>query len=127
MPCGLRGLHGKEYVMSTHRFALGEVVLCTERRSHAAWKAPFVIADCIATSGIDPLYRIRSLHWHETRIAGEHELSRMPQPHRAIVMRGELSLDDRFGLEAANVNAQPAADLPFPSPYRQPMFGGHHV
>lgn len=113
--------------MSTHRFTLGEIVLCTEKRFDTAWKAPYAIDACIASSAIDPLYRIRSLHWHETRIAGEHELSRMPQPHRATVMKDEPSLDDRFCMEAANLNALPMAELPFASPYRQPMFGGHHA
>jgi hypothetical protein len=119
--------NGKEHVMMTHKFALGEIVLCTDRRFDTAWKAPYVIHEHIGSKAVDPLYRIRSLHWHNTRIASEHELRRMPQCHRAAGAPGEPSPEDRLYLEAANLNALPVAELPFASCYRQSMIGGLHV
>lgn len=113
--------------MTAHRFALGEIVLCTERRFDTAWKAPYVIDGRLASDAIDPLYRIRSLHWNEAKVAGEHELSHMPQPCRATRTGDAPSFEDRLCMEAANLNALSTADLSFALPYRQPMFGGHHV
>lgn len=112
--------------MQNHRFAVGEIVLCTERRHpHFSWRAPYTIMTCIKAETTEPQYRIASVHRHEIRIAGEHELCRTPQPLAARQPPHGRILEALPSLQPANLNLKPALERPL-SPCPQHSGTGEH-
>jgi hypothetical protein len=114
--------------MQAHRFAVGEIVLCAERRHpHFTWKAPYTIITCIRAEAAEPQYRIASVHRHEIRIAGEHELCRTPQPLPAFQQSPGQFLDALSCLRPANLNLTPSLERPLSLRLQHSGTGGHHV
>lgn len=108
--------------MQAHQFAVGEIVLCAARRHpQFTWRAPYTIIARIDTEAAEPQYRIVSVHRHEIRIAGEHELCRTPQPIPAFQQSPEQFLDALSCLQPANLNLNPAMGPPL---FRASKFGG---
>jgi hypothetical protein len=100
--------------MQAHRFAVGEIVLCAGRRHpDFTWKAPYTVLTCIRSDAAEPQYRIASVHRHEIRLAGEHELCRTPQPLSVFQQsRGEILAEEILAelscLQPANLNLTPS-------------------
>jgi hypothetical protein len=100
--------------MQAHRFAVGEIVLCAGRRHpDFTWKAPYTVLTCIRSDAAEPQYRIASVHRHEIRLAGEHELCRTPQPLPVFQQsRGEILAEEILAelscLQPANLNLTPS-------------------
>ncbi|QRM34129.1 hypothetical protein [Microvirga sp. VF16] len=114
--------------MQVHRFAVGEIVLCAEKRHpHFTWKAPYTVLACIQSEAAEPQYQIASGHRHEIRMAGEHELCRTPQPLSAFRQSREQLLDALSCLEPANLNLTPGFDDALVPRPQHPDIGGHHV
>ena len=91
--------------MRSHRFAVGEVVLCAERhRPYMTWRGPYRILTCIKAVTAEPQYRIVAIHRSVIRIAGEHELCRAPQPLRVSRPSPGWFLESRSHLPPANLN-----------------------
>lgn len=110
--------------MANHKFAVGEIVLYTDRRfPQLTWKAPYTVVACIKASTVDAKYRIRSIHRHDSRIASEHELSRGPLSRRSQRPWQERFRDGPHLQHAANLNLLPAERRP--SPERQTPVTGH--
>ncbi|WP_262270873.1 hypothetical protein [Microvirga yunnanensis] len=91
--------------MQTHRFAVGESVLCAERRHPSfTWQTPYTVITCIQSEAAEPQYRIASLHRHAIRIVGEHELCRTPQPRPAARQSLQQCREALLCLHPANLN-----------------------
>jgi len=114
--------------MQAHRFAVGETVLFAENRHpHFTWKVPYTIISCIRMEAAEPQYRIASMHRHEIRTAGEHELCRTPQPLSAVRQPPEQFFESLSCLQPANVNLKSAVENPL-APWLQRLGSGeHHV
>lgn len=114
--------------MQSHRFAAGEIVLYNESRLPGlTWKAPYLILDCIDAKSAEPSYRIRSAHRSQERIAGEHELCRMPQPVPVFQRIQTRLCVDSFDGEAANLNHLAQARRSAMSERVGSRLGGLHV
>lgn len=95
--------------MQAHRFAVGEIVLCAGRRHpDFTWKAPYTVLTCIRSDTAEPQYRIASVHRHEIRLAGEHELCRTPQPLPVFQHSRRQVLAELSCLQPANLNLTPS-------------------
>jgi len=95
--------------MQAHQFAVGEIVLCVERRHpQFMWRAPYTIITCIKAESAEPQYRIASVHRREIRIVGEHELCRTPQPLPAFQQSPGQFLGALSCLQPANINLESA-------------------
>jgi hypothetical protein len=97
--------------MPLHRFAVGEAVLYTRHRffdpaSDLNWKSPFTVVAYLSSAGLVPQYRIRSAQESCDRVAGEHELSRTPQPQRAFLPLNAGFFEGDTDPEAANLNLE---------------------
>jgi hypothetical protein len=114
--------------MQVHRFVVGEIVLCAEsRHRHFTWKAPYTVLTCIRSEASEPQYRIASVHRHEIRVAGEHELCRTPQPLSAFRPPREQFLDTLSCLEPANLNLTPGVGDHRMFRLQRPDIGDRHV
>jgi hypothetical protein len=97
--------------MPLHRFAVGETVLYMRHRffdltSDLNWRSPFTVVAYLAPAGLVPQYRIRSAQESCDRVAGEHELSRTPQPQRAFLPLNAGFFEGNTDPEAANLNLE---------------------
>ena len=63
-------------VMNAYRYALGETVFLTHRRTEVTWKAEYTVVGHIRPGNLELRYLIRSTHRPGERTAREHELSR---------------------------------------------------
>ena len=62
--------------MHAYRYAIGETVLLTHRRTNVTWKAEYVVVGHITPGDLEVRYLIQSTNRPAERTAREHELSR---------------------------------------------------
>ncbi|MFC4174636.1 hypothetical protein ACFOYU_21715 [Microvirga sp. GCM10011540] len=93
----------------THRYAVGERVLYTQRLfPNLTWKAPYTITRCLTADSVEPQYRIHSVLRSDERLAGEHELTRFAQPQQAFRAGASDPVDCIGPDAAANLNLIPS-------------------
>lgn len=114
--------------MQSPRYAVGETVLYNERHpSGCTWKVPYIVMAGIRSNSLEPRYLIDSRQRSHGRVAGEHELCRMPQPLHAFGRLPNGTRDDAVGIDAANLNLPPRDDRFTPRWRVGSAAGGFHA